>query len=191
MASRTMPALFTRTSRRPKSSTAWLDEGLGPLPVGHVVVVGRGLATVAADDLGHLLGRGLVDTAAVDRAADVVDHDRRPLAGQLERLTPADAVARPGDDRHLAVEHSHRRVLSLSLGSRVPSARRARPSRRRPVPGSRPARPGRLSPGGRAHGRCRSTCGDARRRGRRPSTPPRCAGSRASRGGGAGSRWTT
>jgi len=70
MASRTMPALLTRMSRRPKSSTVLLDEGLGPGPVGHVGVVGRGMAAVLADDLGHLFGRGLVLAPAVDRAAE-------------------------------------------------------------------------------------------------------------------------
>ena len=91
-----------------------------PGPVRHVVVVGGRLATSPADDVGDLLGGALVHPLAADRAPYVVDHDRGPLAGKLERLTPADAVAGAGDDRHLAVEQSHG-VLSLSLGSRVPS----------------------------------------------------------------------
>ena len=83
------------------------DDVLGPVEVGHVVVVGHRLAAPAADDVGHLLGRPLVRPFAGDRAAEVVDDDLGSLTGQLERLTPPDAVAGARDDGDLAVEDAH------------------------------------------------------------------------------------
>ena len=82
-----------------------VDDALCAVEVGDVVVVGHGLAPTAADDLGDLLGGPLVGPLAGDRAAQVVDDDLRAFCGELERLTPADTVPGPGDDRHLAVEN--------------------------------------------------------------------------------------
>ena len=42
-----------------------------------------------------------------DRSAEVVDHDRGAVLRQLHGVAAADAVARAGDDRHLAVEQPH------------------------------------------------------------------------------------
>src|SRR5207253_10724880 len=84
-----------------------VDDPLGAVVDGNIVVVGDGLAPAAANELGDLLGRPLVGALAGDRAAQVVDDDLRALGGELERLAPADAVPGPGDDRHLVVENAH------------------------------------------------------------------------------------
>ena len=57
--SRRIPALLTTMSRSPKASTRRLDERSGTVPVGDVVAVGDGLATI-----GHDLGDDLVGGAA-------------------------------------------------------------------------------------------------------------------------------
>ena len=53
---------------------------------------------------------------AVDRAAEVVHDDQRAAPGQLERVGAAEAAARAGDDRDLAVESE------ISHGVRIASA---------------------------------------------------------------------
>ena len=84
-----------------------LDQVLGSVPVGHVVVVGDGLAAVAANDLRHFLGGPLVGALAPDRAAQVVDDDLGTLLGEQQRLAPPDAVPGTGDDRDLPVDQTH------------------------------------------------------------------------------------
>ena len=41
-------------------------------------------------------------------AADVVDHDLRPLGGEQQRLGPPDPAAGAGHQRHLALEAAQR-----------------------------------------------------------------------------------
>src|SRR5207245_1598117 len=60
-----------------------VDDALGAVVVGDIVVVGDGLAPAAANELGDLLGRPLVGALAGDRAAQVVDDDLRALGGEL------------------------------------------------------------------------------------------------------------
>ena len=55
-ASRTMPALLTSTSSRPQVSTACCDHLAGAVVVGHVVVVGHGLAAALVDDVDREVG---------------------------------------------------------------------------------------------------------------------------------------
>ena len=93
-----MPALFTTTSSRPKASRAEPTRRCGALPVGHVVAVDDGLAAGRHDVVDHLLRRGHRAARAVELGADVVDDDLRALAGELERVTAADAAPRAGDD---------------------------------------------------------------------------------------------
>ena len=86
------------------------DDVLGALEVGDAVVVGDGLAAALVDDVDDLVGGALVGAFAGDRAAEVVDDDLGAVVGEHDRFAAADAVARSGDDRHLAVEHAHLRV---------------------------------------------------------------------------------
>ena len=86
------------------------DDVLGALEVGDAVVVGDRLAAALRDDVDYFVGGPLVGALAGDRTAEIVDDDLGAVVGELHRLAPADAVARPGDDRHLAVEHAHLRV---------------------------------------------------------------------------------
>ena len=86
------------------------DDVLGSLEVGHAVVVGNGLAAALGDDVDDLVGRSLVGTLAGHGSAEIVDDDLGAVVGELHRLAATDAVARSGDDRHLAVEHAHLRV---------------------------------------------------------------------------------
>ena len=74
------------------------------------VVVGDGLAAPLGDDVDDLVGGPLVGTLAGYRAAEIVDDDLGAVVGELHRFAAPDAVARSGDDRHLAVEHAHLRV---------------------------------------------------------------------------------
>ena len=99
----------------PEGVDRLLDEVLGPVPVGHVVVVGDGLAAVALDDVGHLFGGTLVGALAPDRAPEVVDDDLGPLLGQQERFTPPDSVPSAGDDRDLAVQQTHEDLQAQNL----------------------------------------------------------------------------
>ena len=86
---------------------ARLNHCFGISGVTDVGAVCHRLAAIALDDVGDLFGGPLVCSLTADRAAQVVDDDLGALLGQLERLAPADAVPRPGDDGHLAVEQTH------------------------------------------------------------------------------------
>ena len=55
--SRTMPALFTRTSRPPKVSTAVWTSAAACVPVGDVGAVGDGFPSGSDDFVDHALGR--------------------------------------------------------------------------------------------------------------------------------------
>ena len=59
------------------------------------------------DEGHHVLGRVLVGGRVGQRAADVVDDDLGPFAGQEECFLTSDAPSGSGDDGHLAVEQSH------------------------------------------------------------------------------------
>jgi hypothetical protein len=43
----------------------------------------------------------------VTETAEIVDDHLGAVTGQLERVTPADAVTGTGDDRDLAIEQAH------------------------------------------------------------------------------------
>ena len=75
--------------------------------VGDVGVVGAAGAAGGLDLVDDLTGGARVGIVAVERDADVVHHDRRPLAGQADGDRGADATAGAGDDRHSSVEVSH------------------------------------------------------------------------------------
>src|SRR5690606_13708152 len=69
--------------------------------------VGDRLAALGADDVDHLLGRGLVVPLAVDAAAQVVDDDLGALAGREDRRFAPDAASAAGDQYDPAVEQAH------------------------------------------------------------------------------------
>jgi hypothetical protein len=75
-----------RTRRRPPSQSAI------------VVAVGDRLAAERDDRGDDLLGRGRRRAGAVERDADVVDDDARPLARELERVRAAEAATGAGHD---------------------------------------------------------------------------------------------
>ena len=101
------PGVVDQHVELPEAVDRLLDQVLGPVPVGHVVVVGGRLAALATDDLGHRLGRPLVSPLAGDGGAHVVDDDLGALLGQQQRLAPPDAVPGTGDDRDLPVDQTH------------------------------------------------------------------------------------
>ena len=93
-----------------------LDHLAGLVVVRHVGVVGRRHATAVLDDLHGLIrrsGRALTR----HRSAEVVDQHVRPVLGQLHRVAAADAVPRPRDDGHLAVEQTHDSYRSWSCAT--------------------------------------------------------------------------
>ena len=81
-----------------------LHDGGAALGRGHRVGVGHRLAAGRLDLVDHSLGRALVAAGAVDGAAEVVDHHERAAGGEQQGVLPAEAAARAGDDRYLAVE---------------------------------------------------------------------------------------
>ena len=84
-----------------------VDQALGGVEVGDVVVVGDGLAAGRLD-LGHdLLGRRGVGAGALGRSAEVVHHDLGALGGEQERVLPPDPPPCSGDDGHPALELVH------------------------------------------------------------------------------------
>ncbi len=72
--------------------------------VGDRVVVGDGLAAGFLDLVHHHVGRLRAAAAAVDVAAEVVDHDLGAAAGEEVRVGPAEAVASAGHHHHSIVE---------------------------------------------------------------------------------------
>ena len=85
-------------SRPPKLSTAVRDEPLAEVGVGDAADARHGLPARGLDR-----GDGLLGGFGVE----VVDHDLRALAGQLQRDLAPDAAAGAGDDRDLALKSSH------------------------------------------------------------------------------------
>ena len=80
--SRRMPALLMTMSTVPNASIARLHDRLAALGRGDRVGVGDGLAAGGLDLVDDVLGRALVAARAVDRAAEVVDHDQRAALGE-------------------------------------------------------------------------------------------------------------
>jgi len=55
----------------------------------------------------------LAAALALDRHAEVVDHDLGPVGGEQHGLPTTDTPATPGDDRDLAVEQTHGALLAM------------------------------------------------------------------------------
>ena len=128
---------------------------LGALEVGDALAVGDGLAAGGDDLVGDLLGRRGVGARAVDAAAEVVDHDLGPVAGQAQGVLAPDATAGTRHDGHAALDQlRHRGTLLVSIGG--PDTRQS---------------PGGTPPTGRSllgHGSVRGGHDRRRRRRRRP-----------------------
>jgi hypothetical protein len=67
---------------------------------------GDGLAARLLDLVDHLLRRAGVVARAVERRADVVDHDLGALLRQQHRDGTADATSRAGDDGHFSFNNT-------------------------------------------------------------------------------------
>ena len=78
--SRRMPALLMTMSIRAERVDRGLHDGRAALGRGDRVGVGDGLAAGGLDLVDDVLGGALVAAGAVDRAAEVVDHDERAAA---------------------------------------------------------------------------------------------------------------
>jgi hypothetical protein len=70
----------------------------------NVSAVGDRLAALRLDRINHLLRHRRVAAGTVARTAEIVDHDRRTLAGKQFGVGLAEPAARTRDDRNLAVE---------------------------------------------------------------------------------------
>ena len=90
--------MLTSASSRPQVSTARSDQAAGGVLLGAVTGVEHRLAAGRRD---------LVDDRLADVGVELVDDDPRAFAGELDRLTAADAAPRAGDDRDPAVQESH------------------------------------------------------------------------------------
>src|SRR5439155_7248217 len=105
------------------------DEPVSPFARGHAVVVRYGVSALALDLGDHLVRHLRTLAAAVAIAAEIVHHDLGALAGEEQRVLAADAAARPGDDRDLALEQTHADLLlgrGASSTSEVPERRGCR-----------------------------------------------------------------
>ena len=96
--SRRMPALLTSASSRPEGVDRRRDQPARGVVLGAVAGVEHRLATGGGD---------LVDDRLADLGIELVDHHAGALAGELERLTAADAATCAGDDRDPAVHQTH------------------------------------------------------------------------------------
>src|SRR5262249_55921893 len=113
------------------AATPRVERGLDDLPrtveLGDAVVTRHALGTEALQLLAHPGGGIGVGAAPVRRAADVVDHHLRALGAERQRDAAADAPARTGDDRDLALEQ----LSHANLRTREPFSRRGRPANMR------------------------------------------------------------
>jgi hypothetical protein len=85
-----------------------VDQALRAFPIGDVVAVDDRLAPHRLDVLHRLLCRREVGAPALLVAAEVVDHDLGPFLREEQRVFPAEAAPRAGDDGHPAVQCTHR-----------------------------------------------------------------------------------
>ena len=102
MRSRRMPALLTRMSTRPKASSAAFT--ILSAFCGSVIesVEAIALPPACLDLVDHLLRRAGVAARAVERRADVVDHDARAFLRHQHRDGAPDAAPGAGDDGDFA-----------------------------------------------------------------------------------------
>ena len=160
MRSRRMPALLTRMSTRPKASSAALTICVGVLRLGDRERRGDRLAARLLDLVDHLLRRAGVAARAVERRADVVDHDARALLRHQQRDGAADAApapvtmatlpatmpgivsASPSSRRHAATSDPSGRLCKTWIAGSSPAmtAMRAARSALRPTPRRPPRR---------------------------------------------------
>ncbi len=79
------------------------DHGRGLRLVTDVPVVGDRCAAPTLDDCDYSIG---IPTAALAMHGrpEIVDHHRRTMVGELQRMAPADAMPRPRDQCDLALE---------------------------------------------------------------------------------------
>ncbi len=156
-----------------------VDDVLRAVEVGDAVVVRDGFAAPLDDDVDDVVGGALVAFAfAAHRSAEVVDDDLGTVIGEHDRFAAADAVARSGDDRHLAVEHAHLRgpprCEKTDVGVTLP-----RPRDPLPIPGGIGAPRGALERTEQRHGPAAGQGRDHHRRG--PGDRPRVRGSASSK----------
>ena len=84
-----------------------LDHTFGAGRIGDAVGAGDGAPARGADLADHGFGRPGVDALAFGRAAQIVDHDRRPLVGGKPRDIAADAATSARHQHDLAFETPH------------------------------------------------------------------------------------
>ena len=107
-----------------------VDDRLAAVGRCDAVRVGDGVAALVPDLLRRVVGRITAGAVPGHRAAEIVDDDARATFGEKERVLPAEAPARTGDDRDPVVEpqfahqigHSSARCVNwigTARGSRV------------------------------------------------------------------------
>ncbi len=110
--SRTMPALLTMTCSPPNAVDRGIDDALGRIPVGNVLVIGDRLAAGGDDLRHHGIGSAGVAAFAGQRGADIVDDDVGAFGGKGQRIGAAQPAGGAGDDDGAVVTNAH----SLSQG---------------------------------------------------------------------------
>ena len=86
------------------------------LPVRDVVTAHRGAPAAAFDVDSNALGRGGIGAFPMDVTAQVVDQDRRPLGGKVQRMGPAEAASRARHYDDPSFECSAHGYLSWTSG---------------------------------------------------------------------------
>jgi hypothetical protein len=81
-----------------KRSNRSIDDALGGVPIGDVLVIGDRVAACRLDLGNHCVCRAGIAPFAVQRGADVVDHHVRAFGAESQRIGPAQPARRAGDD---------------------------------------------------------------------------------------------
>ena len=116
--SRRMPALLMTMSTVPKASSAVWTMASPPSGVATLLVSATASPPRSLISWAVLWAGPSVVALAAHRAAEVVDDDAGATAGQLEGVLAAEAAARAGDDRDLAVvaDVCHSCLTSCAVG---------------------------------------------------------------------------
>ncbi|MCY1392665.1 hypothetical protein D9M71_75440 [compost metagenome] len=99
-------------------------------PVGHRIMVGQRRATRFTNLRHHPVGRRGAGAFALGRAAQIIDHHPRTVAGKQQGMRSAQAAASSGDNHHFIVQ-AHRIAHaqhSREISRECPSVGQHRPA---------------------------------------------------------------
>ncbi|CAB4567143.1 unannotated protein [freshwater metagenome] len=92
-----------------------LHKAASAVPIGNVIAVCDGLATIGTNEINDFLGWAHVVAVALQRCADIVHHNLGAFGGECECMFTAKATTSTGDDDDTSVTNTHCLFLLLSL----------------------------------------------------------------------------